>query len=302
MADAARLGAFVHSDTRAQRPLQCHSTVTLTLYRKSEGWERFEPALEKTVEAAYLAGHPHTQAAEFSPHEQKQVIFQYDLKGMKKVSLACVMHACVHKCMRLCAPGELPRRLSSVRCAGGQKGGFPGNSAQRSSWRCRSPAGCILCRCAPHGRCHFIHTNINILYTHTNINTHTHTTHTHTTAMQHATASPAGAHRLQKEMSAPAILIHGERAARNVGKPYQPGHNPDTGERTWDRPEKQEEGEEKDRRADVQVCMQVCMCALLVCVLEVIHKQRDDENMNSSTCSFYLLEKVVVRMRIRFRS
>jgi hypothetical protein len=120
--------------------------------------------------------------------------------------------------------------------------------------------------------------------------------------MQHATASPAGAHRLQKEMSAPAILIHGERAARNVGKPYQPGHNPDTGERTWDRPEKQEEGEEKDRRADVQVCMQVCMCALLVCVLEVIHKQRDDENMNSSTCSFYLLEKVVVRMRIRFRS
>ena len=159
MADAARLGAFVHSDTRAQRPLQCHSTVTLTLYRKSEGWERFEPALEKTVEAAYLAGHPHTQAAEFSPHEQKQVIFQYDLKGMKKVSLACVMHACVHKCMRLCAPGELPRRLSSVRCAGGQKGGFPGNSAQRSSWRCRSPAGCILCRCAPHGRCHFIHTH-----------------------------------------------------------------------------------------------------------------------------------------------
>ncbi len=51
--------------------------------------------LEKSVEEAYQAGHPHHQGAEFSPHEQKQVIFQYDLKEMKKVSMACVMHACM---------------------------------------------------------------------------------------------------------------------------------------------------------------------------------------------------------------
>jgi hypothetical protein len=92
VADAARLGAFAHSDTRAHRPLQYHATVTLMLYRGSMGWERFELALEKQVEAAYLADHPHMQAAEFSPNEQKEVSFQYDLKGMKKVSLACVMH------------------------------------------------------------------------------------------------------------------------------------------------------------------------------------------------------------------
>ena len=60
----------------------------LMLYRRSAAWERFEPALEKTVEAAYQAGQAHTQWAEFSPQEQKQVIFRYDLKEMKKVSLA----------------------------------------------------------------------------------------------------------------------------------------------------------------------------------------------------------------------
>ena len=58
------------------------------LYRRSAGSERFEPTLEKTVEAAYRAGHAHMQVAEFSPQEQKQVIFRYDLKEMKKVSLA----------------------------------------------------------------------------------------------------------------------------------------------------------------------------------------------------------------------
>jgi hypothetical protein len=57
--------------------------------------------------------------------------------------------------------------------------------------------------------------------------------------MQHTAASPAGAHRLQKEMSAPAHVD--EISERNV----------DTGESTWDRPEKQH----------VQVCMQVGMCA-----------------------------------------
>jgi hypothetical protein len=62
------------------------------LYSGSVEWERFELALEKQVEEAYLDGHPHMQAAEFSPNEQKEVIFQYDLKRMKKVSLACVMH------------------------------------------------------------------------------------------------------------------------------------------------------------------------------------------------------------------
>ena len=82
-------------DTRAHRPLQHHSTVTLMLCRSSSGWERFDPVLEKSVEEAYQAGHPHHQGAEFSPHEQKQVIFQYDLKEMKKVSMACVMHACM---------------------------------------------------------------------------------------------------------------------------------------------------------------------------------------------------------------
>ena len=55
----------------------------LMLYRRSAAWERFEPALEKTVEAAYQAGHAHTHWAEFSPQEQKQVIFRYDLKEMK---------------------------------------------------------------------------------------------------------------------------------------------------------------------------------------------------------------------------
>ena len=50
--------------------------------------DRFDPTLEKTVEAAYRAGHAHTQVSEFSPQEQKQVIFRYDLKEMKKVSLA----------------------------------------------------------------------------------------------------------------------------------------------------------------------------------------------------------------------